>query len=65
MSKSDSDAQKKKLREDPELYLEYRKMIESEISERFRFILKNGPDAVQARNVSVTVVWPGDLNNAK
>jgi cation diffusion facilitator CzcD-associated flavoprotein CzcO len=48
-----TEKQKKLLAEDPQLYLEYRKMIESEISERFRFILRNSPEAVQAREFSI------------
>ncbi|CAH0054232.1 unnamed protein product [Clonostachys solani] len=47
-----SDAQKKILREQPKAYLEYRKMIEAEIGQRFRFLMKRGPEATQARQFS-------------
>lgn len=47
----DSIAQKKILREQPKAYLEYRKMIEAEIGQRFRFLMKRGPEATQARQV--------------
>jgi cation diffusion facilitator CzcD-associated flavoprotein CzcO len=48
-----TEKQKKMLREDPKIYLEYRKMIESEISDRFRFILRNSPEAATAREYSI------------
>lgn len=50
--KTDSDAQKAQLRDNPKLYLEYRKMVEGEIGRRFRFLMKDGPDATEARKVS-------------
>jgi len=49
----DTEEQKKKLRDDPKAYLEYRKMVEAEIGIRFRFLMKNGPEAKTAREVSV------------
>ncbi|CAK7237721.1 hypothetical protein SBRCBS47491_010100 [Sporothrix bragantina] len=47
-----SDKQKKLLGEDSDAYLEYRKMIESEIGQRFRFLMNNGPEASEARKHS-------------
>lgn len=48
---ADTDAQKAQLRENERLYLEYRKMIESELGQRFRFLMKDGPEAIAARKV--------------
>jgi hypothetical protein len=48
----DSEAQKKILKEDPEACLEYGKMIEAEIGQRVRFLVKNGPEATEAKRVS-------------
>ncbi|KAL1865924.1 hypothetical protein VTK73DRAFT_5008 [Phialemonium thermophilum] len=42
-------SQKARLRDDPAAYLEYRKMIEAEIGQRFRFLMKGGPEATEAR----------------
>ncbi|KAJ9157859.1 FAD/NAD-P-binding domain-containing protein [Pleurostoma richardsiae] len=47
-----TDAQKARLRDDQKSYLEYRKMIESEIGQRFRFLMKGGPEATEARRFS-------------
>ncbi|CAK7206931.1 hypothetical protein SEUCBS139899_009738 [Sporothrix eucalyptigena] len=47
-----SDKQKKLLSEDSDAYLEYRKMIESEIGQRFRFLMNDGPEAAEARKHS-------------
>lgn len=47
-----SDKQKELLKTQPEAYLEYRKMIEAEIGQRFRFLMKNGPEAKEAAKVS-------------
>lgn len=48
-----SEKQKELLRGNPKAYLEYRKMIESEIGQRFRFLMKDGPEATEARRVSM------------
>lgn len=40
--------QKKEFEENPELFLKYSKMIESELNQRFKFILKNTPEAKAA-----------------
>jgi hypothetical protein len=48
---ADTDAQKAQLKGDDKLYLEYRKMIESELGQRFRFLMKDGPEALAARKV--------------
>lgn len=49
----DTEAQKTLLRDNDKIYLEYRKMIESEIGQRFRFLMKGGPEATEARRVSI------------
>jgi len=48
---ADTDAQKAQLKGDEKLYLEYRKMIESELGQRFKFLMKGGPEARAARKV--------------
>ncbi|KAK5170357.1 uncharacterized protein LTR77_004944 [Saxophila tyrrhenica] len=47
-----TDEQKKYLREHPEKYLEYRKQIENELNQRFKFILKGSEEAKAARDFS-------------
>jgi hypothetical protein len=49
---SDSESQKEILKSKPDAYLEYRKMIEAGIGQRFRFLLNNGPETTQARRFS-------------
>lgn len=41
--------QKKEFAENPELFLKYSKMIESELNQRFKFILKNTKEAAAAK----------------
>ena len=48
---ADTEAQKAQLKADDKLYLEYRKMIESELGQRFKFLMKDGPEARAARKV--------------
>jgi len=43
-----TDDQKKEFAKNPELFLKYSKMIESELNQRFKFILKNTPEAKAA-----------------
>jgi hypothetical protein len=38
-------------KDNPELYLKYSKMIESELNQRFKFILKNTPESKAAKEV--------------
>lgn len=40
-----SAKQKKEFADNPELFMKYSKMIESELNQRFKFILKNTPEA--------------------
>lgn len=44
-----TEEQKKLLAENPEMYLKYRKNIESELNSRFRFILNGSPEQATAR----------------
>jgi hypothetical protein len=41
MSRTDSDEQKKRFREDPKYYLEFRKAMENKINSSFRHNLKD------------------------
>lgn len=43
-----TEKQKKEFAENPDLSLKYSKMIESELNQRFKFILKNTPEAKMA-----------------
>lgn len=52
LSESDTDEQKKRFAENPDLFLRYSKMIESELNVRFKFILNGTPEAEGAREVS-------------
>jgi len=47
----DTEEQKKRFRDNPELYLKYSKMIESELNQRFKFILNGTPEAEAAKEV--------------
>jgi hypothetical protein len=49
---SDTEEQKESFKKNPESYLKYIKMIESELNQRFKFILKGTPEANQAKAVS-------------
>jgi hypothetical protein len=50
---SDTEKQKDYLRNCPQKYLEYRKQIENELNQRFRFIIRGSPEAKAARDFSV------------
>ena len=47
-----SEKQKQWLRDNPDKYLEYRKVIESELNQRFKFIIKGSRAAEEARSYS-------------
>ncbi|TKA55844.1 hypothetical protein B0A49_13011 [Cryomyces minteri] len=47
-----SEEQRKFLQENPKKYLEYRKQIENELNQRFKFIIKGSEEANQAREFS-------------
>lgn len=47
-----TEEQKKFLEENPEKYLEYRKQIENELNQRFKFIIKGSPEAQAAREAA-------------
>jgi monoamine oxidase len=48
----DTDEQGKKFEEDQLEYLHYCKQIESELNQRFKFILNGTPEAAQAKEAS-------------
>ena len=50
----DSTEQKKRWEENYEEYLEYCKEVESELNQRFKFILQGTPEAATAQEVSTT-----------
>ncbi|OCT49374.1 dimethylaniline monooxygenase [Cladophialophora carrionii] len=45
--------QKQLFKENPKLYLKYSKMIESELKQRFKFILKNTPESKAAKEYAI------------
>lgn len=47
-----NDKQKKYLEENPQKYLEYRKQIEDELNQRFKFIIKGSAEAKAAREAA-------------
>ncbi|CAK7204037.1 hypothetical protein SEUCBS139899_006788 [Sporothrix eucalyptigena] len=48
-----SDEQKKKFRDDPQAYLQYRKDVEQELNVRFKFIIKDSPEQAEAVKFSI------------
>lgn len=50
---SDSEKQKEHFKEHPEKYLRYIKMIESELNQRFKFILNGTLEAQQAKEYAI------------
>jgi hypothetical protein len=52
----DTPEQQKAFAENPELFLKYSKMIESELNVRFKFILTGTPEAEGAKKVSILVI---------
>lgn len=52
---SDTDEQKKRFREDPKHALKYRKMMESELNQRFKFIVQGTPE--QKASLEVSKNW--------
>ncbi|KAJ5964122.1 uncharacterized protein N7479_003998 [Penicillium vulpinum] len=48
-----TEEQKKAFRDDPESYLRYSKMIESELNQRFKFILNGTPEAEGAKEFAI------------
>jgi hypothetical protein len=49
MKVADSQEQLDYLKKNPKKYLEYRKQIENELNQRFKFIIKGSDEAVAAR----------------
>lgn len=49
-----SATQKKEFEKNPELFMKYSKMIESELNQRFKFILKNTDEAKGAKDFAVS-----------
>jgi hypothetical protein len=54
---ADSELQKKNFRENPGLYLQYRKDIEHELNSRFKFIIKGSKDQREAVKVECLTEW--------
>jgi hypothetical protein len=52
---SDTEEQKEEFRKNPEKFLKYSKLIESELNQRFKFILKGTPEAEGAKAVSCSL----------
>lgn len=48
-----SSKQKKDFEDNPELFMKYSKMIESELNQRFKFILKNTEEAKAAKDFAI------------
>jgi len=46
---ADTEEQQRFLRDNPAKYLEYRKQIENELNQRFKFIIKGSAEATAAR----------------
>ncbi|KAL4889495.1 putative MoxY [Aspergillus ambiguus] len=49
-----SEETRQKFRDDPKLYLQYCKAIESELNVRFRMVINNSPEAIEARKFSTS-----------
>ncbi|KAL5338350.1 hypothetical protein BJX70DRAFT_202212 [Aspergillus crustosus] len=43
-----SDEQKQRFRDNPDEYLEYRKLVEQELNQRFKFIINGSPEQMEA-----------------
>ncbi|ETI26517.1 hypothetical protein G647_03294 [Cladophialophora carrionii CBS 160.54] len=55
--------QKQLFKENPKLYLKYSKMIESELNQRFKFILKNTPESKAAKEYATAEMKQKLANN--
>ncbi len=64
--KLDSAEQKQMFAKEPSIYLKYSKMIESELNQRFKLILKGTPEAQNARKVCLSSLgaFPFRMQNA-
>ncbi|KAL4805227.1 hypothetical protein BDV18DRAFT_153027 [Aspergillus unguis] len=58
-----SDEQKARFREHPDEYLKYRKEIEGELNQRFRFIIADSEEQAEAREYSVKEMTTKLANN--
>lgn len=47
-----SDERKQQFRDDPETYLQYRKEVEGELNQRFKFVIKDSPEQREALRYS-------------
>lgn len=54
----DSEEDKLKWREDTESYRQYRKMVESELNQRYKTVLRDSQESHQANEVSIPSVSP-------
>lgn len=52
--RTDSKEQQEYFKDNPKKYLEYRKQIENELNQRFKFIIKGSDEANAARKVAYT-----------
>lgn len=59
---TDTPEQQQRFAENPKLFLKYSKMIESELNQRFKFILNGTPEAEGAREVSTPQSVPNPRN---
>ncbi|RHZ62629.1 hypothetical protein CDV55_105871 [Aspergillus turcosus] len=48
-----SEEQKEKFRNEPEIYLKYRKEVEHELNSRFKFIIRDSPEQAEAVRFSI------------
>lgn len=53
----DTEEQKKRFREDPQHGLKYRKMMESELNQRFKFIVQGTPEQKASLEVRGTPLF--------
>lgn len=51
---SDSEEQKEEWRRDPEKYRAYRKMVEEELNQRYKLVLRNSHESDEANAVSIS-----------
>jgi hypothetical protein len=49
----DTEEQKAEFARDPEKLMKYSKLVENELNQRFKFILKRTPEAEAAKSVSL------------
>jgi cation diffusion facilitator CzcD-associated flavoprotein CzcO len=55
-SMADTQERRRQFEQEPLVYLDYCKQIESELNQRFKFILSGTPEAAQAKKVCICCV---------